>query len=206
MAVLVESWDMQRIRSATAVLMIAAVVGCESSKPPRPPAPPRTPETVFADIIDSVKASLEDPKDSRIVLFRDGSGSRASFRYKVDGRYFAPKDSTGSHRGIIQVEHSTYYASGRKSGPAADEEKPNPREESQIEPIEGVDPELLADLPAAPPPARLFVETTPRSHETDDATDYEFEWIDDRWQLVSDVAFEGHSAVELAFQTALKRQ
>jgi hypothetical protein len=208
-------YDMGKVSFAVVcgclLVLVGGIVGCE--EPPAPPprvVTPLTPQEKFDLIVASLKDAMESSTNRGMVIFDRESGSRGTVSYKVNGRFVEPPSIDTPPRGVVEVLLQSKYVPGTRPEREEDEQRENrEKRESEgsgeIELLEGIDPELLADLPR--PRAGNKPPAMPQRIEAlEDKSEYVLEYKRDRWQLVTEIDAERESALQLAFDLALKKQ
>jgi hypothetical protein len=203
--------------SCLAALGLMVSLGCEKAPDPADNTlAPTTPEGKFELIAQTFRRGMEIDASEVIAVGKSNQQAAISITNRVSHKLIPPASEGDIYRGTITVESQSHYAIQRieptqeqAGGEQATGEESTTTEGGTEAGVEIRDTDLMgtaANTSRPQKPARAPAKAMLPGRPDLDVRNYELEYRNGRWELVTKIDLETDLAVQKVFEHALKTQ
>lgn len=192
-------------------MALAAAAGCDNDPtPPKPVEPPRPEaEAKFDHIYEDIKRNVGTNDRSAHDPGPTG-GANTEWSDRVECELIAPASEDESYRGTITItrRYSVTMFTYRRDREQDDEKSDDDRnrDASDDEVVEGSEFESAVGQPMTDKASPISSGSPMKTRDGEDVKVFELEYIDGSWRLLTKPDPETESAIQMAFDYALRRQ
>lgn len=195
--------------------LLLACAGCPS-EPPQPPASvePSKPqaEVRFDRIMEDLTRHLSTTSDRRERNPSASGGDSGQWSQQLTHKIRLPKEESDRYQATITItRRSSFTVFARKKKTDEAENDTSSRTDDELTGLlgggseDGIDPALL-DSGSGGGGSLLSNSSPIKTQKLESVTDFHLEYVNNRWQLLTEPDPETQGSIELAFEYALKRQ
>ncbi|TWT73499.1 hypothetical protein Pla123a_38350 [Posidoniimonas polymericola] len=198
-------------RTLLTAIAVAVLSGCETeSKPPAPVEPPRPEaEVKFDHIYDDIDR-IVGTEDSSAHDPGPAGGANTEWSHGVERKLVKPTSEDENYRGTITItrRYTVTMFTHNRDRDKEDEKSQDDRGRDAADSGDGSDNEFEIQFgqPMTDKAAPISSSSPIKTRDGEDVKDFELEYIDGSWRLLTKPDPETESAIQAAFEYALRRQ